>query len=159
MIEGDVVLDTVHDGLDLHPVETSALGVKGHAKRLDLHDAAFLVESDLGLEVDVVSEGVIKDVHGGEVVIVGHAPSHVGDRQPAAAGLLGQGRHGGLQAQADNLRLAGDTGLRMAQKAAKRGVITAVVKGGLMGASSGGFTGNSTQSLVSAPGYGPVVPT
>ena len=63
------------------------------------------------------------------------------------------------QMQADNLRLAGDTGLRMAQKAAKRGVITAVVKGGLMGANSGGFTGNSTQSLVSAPGYGPVVPT
>jgi ribosomal protein L18 len=63
------------------------------------------------------------------------------------------------QMQADNLRLAGDTGLRMAQKAAKRGVMSAVVKGGLMGASSGGFTGNSTQSLVSAPGYGPVVPT
>ena len=59
------------------------------------------------------------------------------------------------QMQADNLRLAGDTGLRMAQKAAKRGVISAVVKGGLMGASSGGFTGNSTQSLVSAPGYSP----
>ena len=46
------------------------------------------------------------------------------------------------QAQADNFRLAGDTGLRMAQKAARRGVISAVIKGGLMGASSGGGGGN-----------------
>lgn len=46
------------------------------------------------------------------------------------------------QAQADNLRTAGDTGLQMAQKAAKRGVMSAVIKGGLMGAQSG-FTGNA----------------
>jgi len=62
------------------------------------------------------------------------------------------------QAQADNLRTAGDVGVKMARKNAKIDFVTTMVQGGLM-AGSGGFTGNSTQSIVSAPGYGPVVPT
>tara|TARA_R110002074_G_scaffold95766_2_gene208348 strand:+ start:241 stop:780 length:540 start_codon:yes stop_codon:yes gene_type:complete len=62
------------------------------------------------------------------------------------------------QAQADNLRQAGDVGVKMARTNAKIGFVQTMVQGGLM-AGSGGFTGNSTQSLVSAPGYGPVVPT
>ena len=61
------------------------------------------------------------------------------------------------QAQAENLREAGDTGLRMAQKSARRGVMSAVFQGGLMGAQIGGFTGNSTLPI-SRPGYGPVRP-
>ena len=64
------------------------------------------------------------------------------------------------QAQADNLRTAGDVGVKMARKNAKISFVQTMVQGGLMtGGGGGGFTGNSTQSLVSAPGYGPVVPT
>ena len=62
------------------------------------------------------------------------------------------------QAQADNLRQAGDVGVKMARKNAKIGFVQTMAQAGLM-TGSGGFTGNSTQSLVSAPGYGPVVPT
>jgi hypothetical protein len=60
------------------------------------------------------------------------------------------------QAQADNLRTAGDVGVKMARKNAKISFVQTMVQGGLMtGGGGGGFTGNSTQSLVSAPGYGP----
>ena len=47
------------------------------------------------------------------------------------------------QAQADNLRTAGDVGVKMARKNAKISFVQTMVQGGLM-AGSGGFTGNQT---------------
>ena len=46
------------------------------------------------------------------------------------------------QAQADNLRTAGDVGVKMARTNAKIGFVTTMVQGGLM--TSGKFTGNQT---------------
>lgn len=47
------------------------------------------------------------------------------------------------QAQADNLRTAGDVGVKMARKNAKISFVQTMVQGGLM-AGGGGFTGNQT---------------
>jgi hypothetical protein len=54
------------------------------------------------------------------------------------------------QAQADNLRQAGDVGVKMARKNAKIGFVQTMAQAGLMT----GFTGNSTLPI-SRPGYGP----
>ena len=50
------------------------------------------------------------------------------------------------QAQADNLRTAGDVGVKMARKNAKIGFVQTMAQAGLM-AGSGGFTGNQTVPL------------
>lgn len=62
VVKRDVVLDAVHDGFDLHPVERRAVGVHRHAERLDLHDPGLLRQPNVRLEVHVPRLRVVEHV-------------------------------------------------------------------------------------------------
>jgi hypothetical protein len=65
-VEREVVLDAVHDRLDLHALEHRAVRVHRAAEGLDLHDALLFRDANLRLEVDVLRQRLVEDVDGRE---------------------------------------------------------------------------------------------
>ena len=63
VIQRDVVLLALHDGLDLDAVQDGAVHVEVHAEVLDLHDAFVFRVVDLRLEVDEPDEVEVQNGH------------------------------------------------------------------------------------------------
>mmetsp|Transcript_9064 Transcript_9064/g.15028 ORF Transcript_9064/g.15028 Transcript_9064/m.15028 type:complete len:201 (+) Transcript_9064:1462-2064(+) len=68
VVERNVILDAVNDGFDLQTIEARSLRIQRHTKGLHLHGVfSFVGKINLRLEVYVVGESVVQNVHGSQL--------------------------------------------------------------------------------------------